>query len=317
MDVVNMFMNLVAPTATLFGLMMFLPPFYLFKLFFSVIQSIFSENVAGKVVLITGASSGIGERALAYGSPEVLVIRADVSKIDDCRRFVEETINHFGQLNHLVNNAGITSLCVFEEVTNVDNLRPIMDIKFWGTLYPTYFAIPHLRKSRGKIAVIASSGGVFTRSKNECASKAALINFYECLRTEVGSDVDITRVTPGYVESEMTQGKHLSREGKMELDQNMRDVKIGPTPVSSVDACARGIVKGVCRGDRYITEPSWFKVLYFWKVFCPEVVEWFTHQMLMSGTSQGGTLSKKILDITGAKSFLYPKSIRSPQLKVN
>ncbi|KAL5731173.1 11beta-hydroxysteroid dehydrogenase [Ranunculus cassubicifolius] len=228
-----------------------------------------------------GQLQEVAERALAYGSPEVLVIRADVSKIDDCRRFVEETINHFGQLNHLVNNAGITSLCVFEEVTNVDNLRPIMDINFWGTLYPTYFAIPHLRKSRGKIAVIASSGGFLPvpRMSVYNASKAALINFYECLRTEVGSDVDITIVTPGYVESEMTQGKHLSREGKMELDPNMRDVQIGPTPVSSVDACARGIVKGVCRGDRYITEPSWFKVLYFWKVFCPEVVEWFTHQM--------------------------------------
>ncbi|KAL5731174.1 11beta-hydroxysteroid dehydrogenase [Ranunculus cassubicifolius] len=283
MDVVNMFMNLVAPPATLFGLMMFLPPFYLFKLFFSRLAYQYSMRGACLVLVARreGQLQEVAERALAYGSPEVLVIRADVSKIDDCRRFVEETINHFGQLNHLVNNAGITSLCVFEEVTNVDNLRPIMDINFWGTLYPTYFAIPHLRKSRGKIAVIASSGGFLPvpRMSVYNASKAALINFYECLRTEVGSDVDITIVTPGYVESEMTQGKHLSREGKMELDPNMRDVQIGPTPVSSVDACARGIVKGVCRGDRYITEPSWFKVLYFWKVFCPEVVEWFTHQM--------------------------------------
>lgn len=61
LNLIHKFLNLVAPPFTFFSLCLFLPPFYLFKSFLSVLSSIFSENVNGKVVLITGASSGIGE----------------------------------------------------------------------------------------------------------------------------------------------------------------------------------------------------------------------------------------------------------------
>ncbi|KAF9605176.1 hypothetical protein IFM89_014289 [Coptis chinensis] len=126
MDLINNFLNIVALPATFFTLLMLVPPFLFFKFLLSTLKSIFfSENVAGKVVLITGASSGIGEnlayqyakqgaflvlvarrknslqevaeRAYQYGSPDVLVIHADVAKIDDCRRMVEEAVNHFGR----------------------------------------------------------------------------------------------------------------------------------------------------------------------------------------------------------------------------
>ncbi|KAL5724408.1 11beta-hydroxysteroid dehydrogenase [Ranunculus cassubicifolius] len=311
MDLVNMFMNLVAPPASLFTLLMFLPSFYFFKWLLSTLRFIYSENVAGKVVLITGASSGIGEElayqyakrgaclalvarredrlrevakiARVYGSPDVLVVPGDVSKVDDCKRFVEQTVRHFGRLNHLVNNAGILTVSTFEESTNVDNFRPIMDINFWGSIYPTYFAIPYLRHSRGKIVVTASAGGWLPvpRMSVYNASKAALINFYECLRTELGSDVGITIVTPGIIESEMSQGKYLNKEGNMVVDPGTRDA------------------------------------LYYWKVFCPEFVEWCNHVLLMTGPdpSQGVTLGKIILNLTGAKYFLYPSSICSPELK--
>ncbi|KAL0000578.1 hypothetical protein SO802_014359, partial [Lithocarpus litseifolius] len=77
------------------------------------------------------------------------------------------------------------------------------DINFWGSVYRTHFAVPYLRKSKGKIVVIASTAKWFstTRLCFYNASKAAQISFFETLRTEVGHDIGITIVTPGAIES--------------------------------------------------------------------------------------------------------------------
>ncbi|KAL5174197.1 11-beta-hydroxysteroid dehydrogenase 1B [Glycine soja] len=299
MDLIHKFLNIVAPITTFFFLCLFLPPYWTFKFFLSIINSIFSENVAGKVVhitgassvpplglvllllmlppyllfkilrfivrsifsenvagkviLITGASSGIGEHlayeygrrgarlalvarrenrlkevasiAKLFGSPEVIIIPADVSSSQDCKRFVDSTINHFGQLDHLVNNAGVSAPGLFESTTDIRNFAPAMDINFWGSAYGTYFAIPHLRKSKGKIIAIASCTGWLPvpRMSIYNASKAAVISLYETLRIELGRDIGITIVTPGLIESEMSQGKVLFKEGKMVSDQLIRD----------------------------------------------------------------------------------------------
>ncbi|OVA17458.1 Short-chain dehydrogenase/reductase SDR [Macleaya cordata] len=349
MDLLHNFMNIVAPPTSFITLLFFLPPYLFFKSILSILGSIFSEDLAGKVVLITGASSGIGEHlayqyakkganlvlvarrvsrlqevadtARDYGSPNVLVIQADVSKVDDCKRFVDEAVNHFGRLDHLVNNAGIASVCMFEDSPDITNFAPIMDTNFWGAVYPTYYAVPHLRQNKGKIVVMASAGGwlAVPRMSFYNASKAAVINFFEALRVEFGPDIKITIATPGYIESELTQGKFLSKEGQMEVDQEMRDVQIGPVPVLLAEKSAKGIVNSVRRGERYVTEPSWFKVTYLWKVFCPEVLEWWFRLLLLTepGTSHREALNKKILDVTGAKNILYPASIQTPELKAD
>ncbi|XP_050376852.1 11-beta-hydroxysteroid dehydrogenase A-like [Argentina anserina] len=345
MDIFNTLLNIVVPPICL-SLLLFILPLYLsFKFLLSIIKSLFPENIAGKVILITGASSGIGEhlayeygrrgaclalvarrehrlqhvasRAMSIGSPDVIIIPADVSKVEDCKRFVDATVNHFGRLDHLVNNAGIAPICMFEETPDVNNLAPAMDVNFWGSVYSTYFAIPHLKWSQGRIIEIASAAGWLRvpRLSMYSASKTAVISFYETLRVEIGREVGITIVTPGLVESEMTRGKFLNREGHLVLDQEMRDAEMSLMPVLPVKEAAEEIVTGACQGVNYLTVPAWVRQSFYWKVFSPELLEWCNRILLMSRSGdESDTLSKKILDISGLKDLVYPDTIQSSQI---
>ncbi|KAI3761439.1 hypothetical protein L1987_51855 [Smallanthus sonchifolius] len=348
MDLVNIFMNLAAPPFTFFAMLLFLPPWTFFKFCLRILRTVFSEDVSGKVVLITGASSGIGEhlayeyasrgarlalsarredllrrvadRCLQIGSPDVIVIRTDVSDAHDCKRTVDQTVHHFKRLDHLVNNAGISQVCMLEEADEITNLRPVMDINFWGSVYTTKFAAPHLRNCGGRIIVLSSSASwiPLPRMSLYNASKAALVQFYETMRVEFGSDVKITIVTPGFIESELTQGKFLSHEGKMVVDHVTRDMQVNLSPVGKVETTARAIVKQALRGERYVTEPSWMKMSYVWKVLWPEAVEWVNRLMCMTtigGESRHDTVGKRIMDMVGGRGILYPASIQSSEIK--
>ncbi|XP_057485376.1 11-beta-hydroxysteroid dehydrogenase 1A-like isoform X1 [Actinidia eriantha] len=302
---IHAFINAIINPLLFISSCFILPPFFFFKFVGMIIRCFCSERMKGKVVLITGASSGIGEQ-LAYeyakkgaslvivarrenqlqkvaetarelGSPDVLYVSADVSNVDDCKRFVDEAINHFGRLDHLVNNAGINSVCKIEDATDITKFVPVMDINFWGNVYPTYFAIPHLKKTRGKIVVNSSASALLPppRLSFYAASKAALISFYETMRVELAPSISITVLTLGFIESEMTQGKHLSGDGVIQVDRALVDVIKQGFPVMSSRTCAKAIVDAVCRGERYVTEPKWYRPFFMLKALCPELIEWY------------------------------------------
>ncbi|KAK9995338.1 hypothetical protein SO802_020024 [Lithocarpus litseifolius] len=309
MDFLHKFLGIALPPLMLIVFSFTLAPFLFLKFLYFLKRSKYSENVAGKVILITGASSGIGEhvayeyarrraclaliarredrlqevanRARQLGSPEVIVVPADVSKVEDCKRFVDETVNHFGQLDHLVNNAGVTRIELFEDSIQFSDYASIMvkiktnmvaflshfcnkDINFWGSIYSTHNAVPHLRKTKGKIVVLASTVAwlALPRLSFYNASKAALISFFETLRVELGSDIGITIVTPGLIKSEMSEATKLSK------------AKATWILAKSTEGCAKAIVASACRGDMYLTEPSWMKVMFWMKTMCPELHEY-------------------------------------------
>ncbi|CAN6842919.1 unnamed protein product [Brassica oleracea] len=302
MDSINRIINFVFPPLALYGLFLFCPIYQRLKSAVSIWRNVLPENVAGKVVLITGAASGIGEATYEYGkkgaylalvdirdeplfhvaalvehygSPEVIPMVADVSKLHDCERFIQAAVLHFGRLDHLVTNAGVAPLYLFEDIDDLSMAMPAMDINFWGSVYCTFFASSYLKKSRGKIVVIASGCGYIAspRLSFYCASKAAVIAFYETLRIEFGSKVGVTIVAPGVVDSEMTQGKFMTKNGQFIVDKELRDVHISLLPVESAERCAKAILRSVCRGDRYLLEPAWISCVILWKVFCSEVTD--------------------------------------------
>lgn len=91
-------------------------------------------------------------------------------------------------------------------------------------------------------------------------------------------------------------------------------------PVGSASGCAKSIVNSTLRGDRYVTVPAWFRMIYVVKVLCPELVEWSFRMLYLSGSNTTAAEareapSKKILDATGVKKLFYPSSIQSPEVK--
>ncbi|KAL6584353.1 hypothetical protein OROMI_003642 [Orobanche minor] len=363
MDLVNGFLNIFAPILSITVFCCFFPAYLCFKSVQYIWRSLFSENLAGKVIVIAGASSGMGEhlayeygkrgallvigarrenalrevaeRAYLLGSPRAVPIRTDVSKAEDCRRLIQEAINQFGRLDHLVMSAGVTPVSLFEDTFEVINFSPAIyitieaccvplysqDINFWGLVYTTYFAAPYLRMTKGRIVVIASSASWLNAPRLSFynASKAAVVSFFETIRTEFAPDIGITILTPGLIESEMTKGKFLNKKGKIVVDQDLRDVVMSAVPIELVVRLAKATVDSACRGDKYLTVPPWFKTTFLVKLLLPEAVDWFNRWFFITGPNIPPTeaISKKVVDLPGVKDIVWPDSVRSPKIKTN
>jgi short-subunit dehydrogenase len=185
------------------------------------------------VLIVTGASSGIGRalcEALAPQGPRLLlaardaarleavaescrssgaftlVVPTDVTREEECARLVDRAVGHFGALDVLVNNAGAGMVAAFEEVRDLSIFEDLMRVNYLSCVYLTHHALPHLKKSRGQIVVVASLAGltgVPTRT-GYAASKHALFGFYDSLRIELdGTGVAVTLVAPDFVVSEI------------------------------------------------------------------------------------------------------------------
>ncbi|CAH2094183.1 unnamed protein product [Euphydryas editha] len=188
-------------------------------------------NFTDKVVIITGASSGIGaESAIAFSRAgahvvvvgrnesklkEVatkctnpLVIRADVSIDDDAKRIVDETLKTFGQLDVLVNNAGLSNtMGTILQGDIMKSFDSIMSVNLRAVVHLTKLAAPHLIKSKGNIINISSVAGFLTpfspQAISYCVSKSAVNHFTVCAAVELGAHgVRVNGICPGPVRTD-------------------------------------------------------------------------------------------------------------------
>lgn len=253
------------------------------------------------VARMVGSLHDVAARARDGGSPDVLVVAGDVAKPEDCRRFVQATVEHFGRLDHLVNNAGVANVCWFEDVPDVAALKRVLAVNFWGAVHATHCALPHLKKSGGgKVFVNSSAAAALAMPGMSLynASEAAVLNFFETLRVELRDEVGITIATSGWIVSEMTGGKQLSKEGTVEVAVR----------------CAEATVDAICRGRRHLTVPLWYRALFLWRALAPEVVE-FSQRLLCRRTAGGRghqAKGKRLQEVTGA---VQPAPLHSSDIK--
>jgi short-subunit dehydrogenase len=260
----------------------------------------------GKVVIITGASSGIGRSlAFEYGAKgskvviaarsrvnlekvekelqevgaEVLPVVADVSKEEDCRRLVAESIDRFGKLDILINNAGISMRALFREV-DLEVIRRLMDTNFWGTVYCTKYALPYLLESKGSVVgVISVAGHIGLPGRTGySASKFAIRGFLNALRVEnLKTGLHVLVVAPGFTASNI-------RRAALKADGSFQ----GETPrnednMMSPDRVAKRIYRAVLNRRRQLILTFFEgKLAVFLKQWFPWLVDRQTYRNMAS-----------------------------------
>lgn len=255
------------------------------------------ETWAGKVVVLTGASEGIG-RALALHlarrqarlvlaarnvarlnslaeecrglGAQALAVPTDVTSREQCEALADAAFAHFGAIDALVLNAGATMWSRLDELEDVDLLERLMRLNYLGAAWPTRRALPALLAARGRIVAVSSLTGLVgvpTRT-GYAASKHAMIGFFDSLRVELADrGVSVTVVAPDFVRSEIHR-RAIGPDGKPLGTSPMRESKI-----MGADACARIIADAALARRRLVITSFRGRLMRWAKLVAPGLAD--------------------------------------------
>lgn len=232
-------------------------------------------DLQNKVVVVTGASSGIGkalvyeaagqqarivmaarnldemqtiEQELKSSGTDVLSVRTDVTDEYACKSLIDRTIEHFGRIDVLINCAGISMRAKFQDM-ELDVLRKVMDVNFWGTVYCTKYALPYLIETKGSVVGIISIAGFIglPARTGYAASKFAVRGFLNTLRIEnLKTGLHVLVAAPGFTASNIRKTA-LNASGNQQ-GESPRD----EAGMMSAERCASIIFKGIRKRKREI-----------------------------------------------------------------
>jgi short-subunit dehydrogenase len=249
-----------------------------------------------KVALVTGASSGIGKACAVElarrGAKVVLGARStselaavvdsisqhggvavachlDVSDPESCRRFVELALSTYGRIDVLVNNAGISMRAIFEEL-DLSVIRQLMDVNFWGTVYCTKYALPHLLQAKGSVVGVSSIAGFMglPGRTGYSSSKFAMNGFLETLRVEtLKQGLHVMVVAPGFTASNVRLNA-LNQNGQKQGETPREEAKM-----MSSEEVARRIANGIERRKRTLVMTLMGKVTVLLSKLAPALLD--------------------------------------------
>jgi short-subunit dehydrogenase len=252
-----------------------------------------------KVVVITGGSDGIGKALIQalipqgakvatcgrnhdklyklqveYANVLLHAVACDVSDEEDCRRFIESTIETFGRIDILINNAGISMRALFAEC-DTKVTRKVMEINFLGAVYCTKYALPSILKNKGTIVGVSSTAGYrgLPGRSAYSASKFALQGWLESLRTELlHSGVNVMWVCPGFTASNIRMAAldtHGEARGETVLNEGS---------LMSAEECARHILKAIQRRKRTLILTILGKITVLINKMAPSLADRLTYK---------------------------------------
>ena len=247
-----------------------------------------------KIVVITGGSDGIGKALVeaflmqgakvatcgrnydklyqlqsAHPGLPLMILTADVSKEADCRHFIDNVIETFGTIDILINNAGVSMRSVVTEV-ELDTLRKVMDINFWGTVYCTKFALPYITRNQGTIVGVSSIAGYrgLPGRSGYSASKFAVNGWLEALRTELlDSGTNVIWVCPGFTTSNIRNAA-LNGAGASQGESPMDE-----SAMMSSEECAMHIINAIGKRKRTLVLTFTGKRTVFMNKFFPSLAD--------------------------------------------
>jgi short-subunit dehydrogenase len=249
-----------------------------------------------KVVIITGASSGIGKALsvemaaqkaklvlgarsldkleelssqLKYQGVEHRIVKTDVTSENDCKNLVQTAAQEFGSIDVLINNAGISMRAIFSDV-DLGVLKKLMDTNFWGTVYCSKFALPYLLESGGSLVGVSSIAGYkgLPGRTGYSASKFAMHGFLEVVRIEnMKKGLHVLLACPGFTSSNIRKTA-LSADGKQQ-GETPRD----ESSMMSAEEVARHIRKAIEKRKATLTLTSQGKLTVILNKFFPRMMD--------------------------------------------
>jgi len=249
---------------------------------------------ANKIVVITGGSEGIGKALVdaflqqgakvatcgrnydklyqlqsSYPGKPLLIHTADVSKEADCHHFIEAVIKSFGTIDILINNAGISMRSLLTDL-ELDTIRKVMDINFWGTVYCTKFALPYITQNKGTVVGVSSIAGYrgLPGRSGYSASKFAVNGWLEAIRTELlDSGTNVMWVCPGFTTSNIRNAA-LNKDGQSHGETPMDEGKM-----MSAEECAKHILTAIEKRKRSLVLTFTGKRTVFMNRFFPSLAD--------------------------------------------